>query len=141
MKAIYTLVPAIILLTAVSAVAQGKLKIDPESRYLLLSTIKTSTMQKELDEASAQGFRIMSAASSCGQSEMVLFLERVTQPPDTYKYRLLATTRVTNRGRASEAEVVGRGPSLWEFDDDRHLLRWTLFQSRDDAVRELGLPK
>jgi hypothetical protein len=55
--------------------------------------------------------------------------------------RLLATTRVTNRGRASEAEVVGRGASLWEFDDDRHLLRWTLFQSRDDAVRELGLPK
>jgi hypothetical protein len=92
MKAIYTLVLPLILLTAVSTLAQ-KLKIDPENRYLLLSTVKTSTMQKELDEASAQGFRIISAASSCGQSEMVLFLERVAQPPDTYKYRLLATTR------------------------------------------------
>ena len=95
MKAMYPLVLALILLTAVSAAAQSKLKIDPESRYLLLSTVKTSTMQKELDEASAQGFRIISAASSCNQSEMVLFLERVTQGPDTYKYKLLATTRTS----------------------------------------------
>jgi hypothetical protein len=95
MKAIYPLVLPLILLTAVSAAAQSKLKIDPESNYLLLSTVKTSTMQKELDEASAQGFRIISSASSCGQSEMVLFLERVTKAPDTYKYRLLATTRTS----------------------------------------------
>ncbi len=95
MKAIHALAFPLILLAAVSTAAQGRLKIDPENRYLLLSTVKTSTMQKELDEASAQGFRIISAASSCGQSEMVLFLERVTQPPDTYKYRLLATTRTS----------------------------------------------
>lgn len=95
MKIIYTLVLPLILLTAVSAAAQNKLKIDPESRYLLLSTVKTSTMQKELDEASAQGFRIISSASSCNQSEMVLFLERVTEAPNTYKYRLLATTRTS----------------------------------------------
>ena len=95
MKAIYALVLPFILLTAVSTSAQSKLKIDPESRYLLLATVKTSTMQKELDEASGQGFRIVSAASSCGQSEMVLFLERVTKPPDTYKYRLLATSRTS----------------------------------------------
>jgi hypothetical protein len=95
MKAIYALVLPLLMLTAVSTVAQSKLKIDPENRYLLLSTVKTSTMQKELDQASAQGFRIITAASSCGQSEMVLFLERVTQPPDTYKYRLLATARTS----------------------------------------------
>jgi hypothetical protein len=95
MKAIYTLVLPLILFASVSALAQGKLKIDPENRYLLLSTIKTSTMQKELEEASGQGFRIISAASSCGQSEMVLFLERVAKPPDTYKYRLLATSRTS----------------------------------------------
>jgi hypothetical protein len=95
MKATYMLVLPFILLTAAPAAAQGRLKIDPENRYLLLSTVKTSTMQKELDEASGQGFRIISAASSCGQSEMVLFLERVAQAPDTYKYRLLATTRTS----------------------------------------------
>lgn len=95
MKAIYTLVFPVLLFASVSTFAQSKLKIDPENRYLLLSTIKTSTMQKELDEASGQGFRIIAAASSCGQSEMVLFLERVTQTPDTYKYRLLATSRTS----------------------------------------------
>jgi len=93
MKAIYTLVLPLILFASVSTVAQ--LKIDPENRYLLLSTMKTSTMQKELEQASAQGFRIIAAASSCGQSEMVLFLERVAKAPDTYKYRLLATARTS----------------------------------------------
>src|SRR5262249_49187115 len=65
-----------IWLTALTslAVAQGKLKINPEDRYLLLSTIKTSTMQKELDEAAAQGFRVIASSSSCGQNEAVLFL-------------------------------------------------------------------
>ena len=95
MKPIYLLVLPFVLLTAVSATAQNKLKIDPESKYLLLATVKTSTMQKELDEASGQGFRIISSASSCGQSEMVLFLERVSKAPDTYKYKLLATTRTS----------------------------------------------
>jgi hypothetical protein len=95
MKVVNALILPLILLTAVSTAGQGKLKIDPESRYLLLATMKTSTMQKELDEASAQGFRIVSAASSCGQTEMVLFLERAAQPPDTYKYRLLATARTS----------------------------------------------
>ena len=66
MKVIYALVLPMILFASVSTVAQ--LKIDPENRYLLLSTRKTSTMQMELDEASAQGFRIIAAASSCGQS-------------------------------------------------------------------------
>jgi hypothetical protein len=95
MKLIYTLVLPLMLLSAVSTIAQDKLKIDPENKYLLLSTIKTSTMQKELDQAAGQGFRIITAASSCDQAEMVLFLERVTQAPDTYTYRLLATTRTS----------------------------------------------
>ena len=94
MKVKQFFVIAIWLMTLTSlAAAQGKLKIDPEHRYLLLSTIKTSTMQKELNEAASQGFRIIASSSSCGQSEAVLLLERIAQPPDTYQYRLLATTR------------------------------------------------
>jgi hypothetical protein len=99
-----------IWLTALTslAVAQGKLKINPEDRYLLLSTIKTSTMQKELDEAAAQGFRVIASSSSCGQSEAVLFLERVAQPPDTYQYRMLATTKTgTMQKELNEAAKDG----------------------------------
>jgi hypothetical protein len=74
-------------LVSVSTVAQGKLKIDPENRYLLLSTVKTSTMQKELDEASGQGFRIIAAHPVVVSLRWYSYLERVTQPPDAYKYR------------------------------------------------------
>jgi hypothetical protein len=60
--------------------------------YKLLATTKTSTMQKELDEASAQGYRIMMGSPTSG-TEMALFLQKIAKPPDTYKYKLLATTR------------------------------------------------
>jgi len=63
-----------------------------EDKYLLLATTKTSTMQKELDEAAAKGYRILVGSPTSGR-EMALFLERVAQPPDTYRYKLLATTR------------------------------------------------
>ncbi|HLG58808.1 MAG TPA: hypothetical protein VI485_25910 [Vicinamibacterales bacterium] len=60
--------------------------------YKLLATTKTSTMQKELDEASAEGYRIVMGSPTAG-NEMALFLQRTAKPPDTYAYKLLATTR------------------------------------------------
>lgn len=92
----YAVMPiAILALTAASAAAQGKLKIEPGQQYLLLSTNKTSTMQKELDEAAGLGFRIMMGVSNCGQMEMVLFLERVAEGPNVYKYKLVATNKTS----------------------------------------------
>jgi len=60
--------------------------------YKLLATTKTSTMQKELDEASTEGYRIVMGSPTAG-NEMALFLQRTAKPPDTYAYKLLATTR------------------------------------------------
>lgn len=77
-------------LTLTTPAQQSKTNSDPQ--YLLLATTKTSTMQKELDEASAKGYQILVGSPTSG-TEMALFLERTTQPPDTYKYKLLATTR------------------------------------------------
>lgn len=94
MKRTITLIAISLLMTA-SAAAQGKLKIEPGQQYLLLSTNKTSTMQKELDEASELGFRVMVGVSNCGQMEMALFLERVTEPPSVYKYKLIATNKTS----------------------------------------------
>ncbi len=65
---------------------------EAEQKYLLLATTKTSTMQKELDEASAKGYRILVGSPTSG-NEMALFLELVAKPPETFKYKLLATTR------------------------------------------------
>jgi len=67
---------------------------DPTLRYFLLATTKTSTMEKELSQAAAQGFKVLVGSPTAG-AEMALLLERVAQPPDTYTYKLLATTRTS----------------------------------------------
>jgi ketosteroid isomerase-like protein len=62
----------------------------------------------------------------------------VTSTEELDDGRLLVTTRVSGRGRDSGAEVEASGAQVWEFED-RRLTRATMFQSRDEAARELGL--
>jgi hypothetical protein len=57
-KAIIRLVGFMCALSLLSA-AQTKPKINTEYKYLLLATVKTSTMQKEMDEAAALGYRVI----------------------------------------------------------------------------------
>ncbi len=85
------LLAGVFLLTANNLSAQ-RLKIEPDQRYLLLATQKTSTMQKELDEAASKGFRVLVGSPTSG-TEVVLFLERVATEEKPYKYLLLATSR------------------------------------------------
>lgn len=61
-------------------------------QYKLLATTKTSTMQKEMDETAAQGYRILVGSPTAG-SEMAVFLSRDGTVADPYRYKLLATTR------------------------------------------------
>jgi hypothetical protein len=61
-------------------------------KYKLLATIKTSTMQKEIDQVSAQGYRIL-VGSPTSEAEMAVFLSRDGTAELPYKYKLLATTR------------------------------------------------
>ena len=64
-------------------------------------------MQKELDEAAAQGFRILVGSPTSG-TEMALLLERVADQADAYTYRLLATTRTgTMQKELTEAALDG----------------------------------
>ena len=65
---------------------------------------------------------------------------RVTSIEELDGDRLLVTTRVTGRGRDSGIEVDASGAQVWEFRD-RKLVRATMFQSRDEAVEELGLER
>ena len=77
--------------------------LDLTQRYLLLATTKTSTMQKELGQASAAGYRIIAGSPTSGE-EMALILEKVATLPNNYEYILLATTRLRNR-----FSVIGLG--------------------------------
>ncbi len=49
-------------------------------------------MQKEMDEVSAQGYRIL-VGSPTSSAEMAVFLSRDGTVKEPYKYKLLATTR------------------------------------------------
>jgi len=78
------------LIVSVPVFSQSAPKDLPE--YKLLATTRTGTMQKEIDEVSAQGYRILMGSPTSG-SEMAVFLGLEGSPEQQYKYKLLATTR------------------------------------------------
>lgn len=83
---------------------------DPKTenlQYKLLATIKTSTMQKEIDATAARGYRILVGSPTAG-AEMALFLSRDGSVEAPYKYKLLATTRTgTMQKELNEAAANG----------------------------------
>jgi hypothetical protein len=75
-----------------------------DERYLLLAAQRTGTMQQEINEAAAKGFRVVAASRTEG-TEVIVLLE---QSKDKYQYRLLATTRTgTLQREISEAAEAG----------------------------------
>lgn len=66
--------------------------------YRVLATNKTSTMEKELNEAAEKGFRFdatMGGDTAIGGSEVVAVLSRSPGAQGRYAYRLLATSRTS----------------------------------------------
>ncbi|MFN2500646.1 MAG: hypothetical protein ABR530_01395 [Pyrinomonadaceae bacterium] len=69
-------------------------------QYKLLATTRTSTMQKELNEAAEAGYRLIPSTmipkkDFFGGVEIVMIMERPPRPDKRYTYRLLATTRTS----------------------------------------------
>jgi hypothetical protein len=62
---------------------------DPQ-RYLLLATTRTSTMQKEINQAAEAGYTIIAGS---GGEELIIIMERAPRPAP--EYLLLATVRAT----------------------------------------------
>ena len=73
------------LLLSAGAAAEAQ---EVPDRYLLLATERTGTMQQEINEAAARGFRVVAASPS--DSEIIIVLE---QTEDKRQYLLLAATR------------------------------------------------
>ena len=87
-------------------------------QYRLLATNRTSTMQKELQEAADAGFEYRAQTvfdSTFGGKEVACILEKDVQlaTPVKYDYRLLATTRTSTMQKEMQAvandgyEVLG----------------------------------
>ena len=91
--------PLMLLLSLTTlAVAQDnvktdRVKIDDDQSYLVLSTKRIQTMEKELDEVAAKGFRVLYGAPT-QQFDMAILLKRVPEAAQSpYSYRILATSR------------------------------------------------
>ena len=81
--------------------------------YRLLATNKTSTMDKEMNEAADAGYRfqgVMGGETSFGGSEVVVVMSRAAEAPaeSRYQYRLLATSKTsTMQKELQEAADAG----------------------------------
>jgi hypothetical protein len=99
-----TSLPIVLLVLSAPAVATGQETKTQDDRYLLLATERTSTMQQEINDAAARGFRVV-ATSPKESSEVIVVLEQTT---DKYDYRLVATTRTgTLQREISHAAEAG----------------------------------
>jgi hypothetical protein len=85
----------------------------PVFAYKLLATNKTSTMQKEMQEAGDAGFEYKgqtSFKSTFGGKEVIVLLERdkTIEKPGRYEYKLLATKKTsTMQKELAEAGAAG----------------------------------
>ncbi|HEV8487870.1 MAG TPA: hypothetical protein VGV87_30395 [Blastocatellia bacterium] len=90
--------------------------------YKLLATNKTSTMQKELNEAAGTGFRfagVMGGETAFGGSEVVVVMSRDqrTRGNSRFEYRLLATSKTSTMQRelqqAADAGFEYKGQTVF----------------------------
>lgn len=87
--------------------------------YRVLATSKTSTMEKEMREAAAAGFRYggtMGGSTAFGGNEVVVIMTKAG-PAQRYEYRLLATSKTsTMQSELEDAAAAGyhyRGQSVF----------------------------
>jgi hypothetical protein len=86
------LVCAVLCAAASTALAQDSIS------YRVVATNKTSTMQKEMQEAGDAGFRfagVMGGETTFGGKEVVVVMQKSGASSAKFEYRLLATNRTT----------------------------------------------
>ena len=94
-----------------------RLGASPVLEYRLLATKRTSTMQKELNEAAAGGFRflsVMKGETGFAGDEIVSILVRESgSTTPRYEYRLLATSKTSTM----QKELQEAGDAGFEYRD------------------------
>jgi hypothetical protein len=103
-----------LLLAPVLASAQGR-------AFKVLATNRTSTMEKELNEAGSSGYRfgaVMGGETAAGGKEVVVVMRRAEEGAPGFQYRLLATSKTSTMQRelqdASDAGYVYVGQTVFE---------------------------
>jgi hypothetical protein len=104
-----------LMLSAGSAYAQDT------ADYRVLATNRTSTMQKEMNEAADAGFRfggVMGGETAFGGSEVVVIMSKPADAAPRYEYRLLATSKTSTMQKemqaAADAGYEYKGQSVFK---------------------------
>ena len=115
---------AVLLVVAISCVfapdARGQ--VAPAVDHQVLATSKTSTMEKELNEAAEAGFRfqaVMGGESAFGGKEVVVIMSRPERKAaGRFGYRLLATSKTSTMQKelqdAADAGYLYRGQTIFQ---------------------------
>lgn len=109
MKYLATVVFAAFVLTVPAAPVEAQ----EGTSYRVLATNKTSTMQKEIQEAAEAGFRfvaVMGGETSFGGKEVVVLMQK-TPAGTSYEYRVLATSKTSTM----QKELQEAGDAGFEF--------------------------
>ena len=72
----------------------------------MLATNKTSTMQKEMQEAATAGYRfaaVMGGETSFGGNEVVVLMQKPASADGRFEYRLLATSKTSTMQKELQA--------------------------------------
>lgn len=113
----------LVLVSFMSLAAQQPTKPKIEFEYKLLATNRTTTMEKEMNDAAAEGYRfreVISGETFFGGSEALVVMMR---PVDgftrgKFEYKLLATTKTSTMQKelqtAGDAGFEHRGQSVFK---------------------------
>lgn len=111
---------ALALALVVLCVSPGVSQAQDVTAYRVLATNKTSTMQKEMQEAAAAGFRfaaVMGGETSFGGNEVVVLMQK-TPTAQRFEYRLLATNKTSTLQKelqeAADAGFAFVGQTVFE---------------------------
>ena len=98
-------------LTFVAAVLALSAPAFAQVDYKVLATAKTSTMEKEMNEAGAAGYKfvdVMGGETAIGGKEVVVLMQKGGDVTGKFRYKLLATSRTgTMQKEMSEAALDG----------------------------------
>lgn len=97
--------------------------LDQQYEYRLLATKKTSTMQKEMNQAAEAGYRFLGVSgggTSFGGEEVVVIMGHMKGRPASadYEYKLLATSKTSTMQKemqeAGDAGFEYRGQTVFD---------------------------
>ena len=102
--------------------ADASAQTAPAVDHRVLATSKTSTMEKELNEAAEAGFRfqaVMGGESAFGGKEVVVIMSRAERTSaGRFGYRLLATSKTSTMQKelqeAADAGYMYRGQTIFQ---------------------------